>query len=203
MMRNNIFLAVLCCVMFIPGCGPSFTSALEPGNEVPAGKVLVIGKFAVDPPFESSGKKKKDDAPLDIQIGLTFDLSQTIKEGALYSPDEAISPILYEVFFYPFPPGIRYIRTGQVLKVIGYHSGGPAAGKPLYEVLRAYKNIKLDVPSHAKAVYIGTIIYRHDGNRIVSVAVRDDYSQAMQEMAKMKVPGLKAGDVVKKLATVK
>jgi hypothetical protein len=36
----------------------------------------------------------------------------------------------------------------------------------------------------------------------VSVSIRDDYEQAMQEFAKMKVPGVKPGDVVKRIAVL-
>jgi hypothetical protein len=201
--REKIFLYVLLLLVVIAaGCGPSFTEALKKGESIPEGKILVVGRIAIEPSFETSGQKKADDDPLQIQVGLTFDLSVQVKEGALYSPNEAFSPVVNETFFFPLPQGNRYIRSGQVMKVIGYHINGPARGTPIYEVLRMYKNIKLEIPGKAQIVYIGTIVYHHDGKRVTSVSVRDEYDSAVRELGKMKISGLKGNGMVKKLAMV-
>jgi hypothetical protein len=201
--RKAIFISFLLLLMVVvAGCGPSFTEALKKGEDIPAGKVLAVGKIVLEPPFETMGKKKADDDPLEIQVGLTFDRSEQIKEGALYSPNEAISPAVNETFFFPLPQGTRYIRSGQVLKVIGHHINGPAAGTPIYEVLRLYKDVKLEIPGKAQVVYIGTIVYHHDGKRATSVSVRDEYENAVRELTKMKIAGLKGNGMVKKLAVV-
>lgn len=197
------FVSILLFIMVVvAGCGPSFTETLKKGDNIPAGKVLAVGRIVLEPSFETMGKRKVDDNPQEIQVGLTFDLSEQIKEGALYSPNEAISPVVNETFFFPLPQGTRYIRTGQVMKVIGHHISGPAAGMPLYEVLRLYKNIKLEIPGKAPVVYIGTIVYHHDGKRATSVSVRDEYENAVRELAKKKIAGIKSNDMVKKLAVV-
>ncbi len=200
-MRWKEFAGILLFFTIFAGCGPSFTEALKQGDEVPDGTVLVVGKIVLEPSFEKMGKKKVDDEPLEIQVGMTADLSEQIKEGAMYMPTEAISPVINETFFFPMPAGVRYIRSGQVMKVVAHHINGPAAGSPIYEVLRVYKNIKLDVPGKAQAVYIGTIVYRHDGKRTTSVSVRDEYTSAARDLAKMKINGVK-GAMTKKLAAV-
>jgi hypothetical protein len=194
-------IGVFICFAIAIGCGPSFTEALKKGEELPVGKVLVVGKVVLEPSFETMGKKKVDEEPLDIQIGLTADLSKQVKEGEIYLPDEAIAPVLGEAFFFPLSSGGRYIRSGQIMKVVGHHINGPAAGSPIYEVLRVYRNIRLDIPDKARVVYIGTIVYRHDGKRATSVSVRDDYDSAARELAKMKLSGFKGG-MTKKLAAV-
>ena len=79
---------------------------------------------------------------------------------------------------------------------------GMKRGQPFFEVLNLYRNIKLDVPANTMAVYIGTIVYKHDGKRAVSVSVQDEYDQAMRELSRMNVQGLKPGSVVKRLAVV-
>ncbi len=197
-MKYKSAFLLLAGAVFVAGCGPSFTPALNKGETIPQGKVLVIGKFIIDPP-----KTKPGEETLEIKVGMTFDLSQQIKEGSLYSPDEAIAPLLNEVFYFPLPAGARYIRTAQVMKVIGHQVAGPAAGMPLYDDLKLYRNIKLDIPANARAVYIGTIIYKHAGKRAVSVTVHDEYDQALLDLSRMKIPGIKSSDVVKKIAAVK
>lgn len=199
---NKALLVSLLCLFLLTACGPGFVPQLNPGDTVPPDKVLVIGSVVLDPPFEKVGKKKKDNEPLEIKLGMTYDLKQEIKESTLYVPDEAIAPVVGEIFFFPLPAGTRYIRTGQVMKVVGHHVAGPAAGTPVYEVLNLYKNIKLDVPEKARAVYIGTIVYRHDGQKLLSVSVLDDYARAVQALRSMKFPGIKQEDVVKRLAVV-
>lgn len=199
---RSIFLSLV-CVVFITGCG-SFSPALKRGEEIPPGMVLVIGKFVIDPPwYMNDTKPKPGEEKLNIMAGITNDLSIVVKENKIYKTDINISTPLYDVFYYPFPPGTKYIRHAQVMKPIGAHTSGAIRGATVFKVLKLYRNIKLDVPERAKAVYIGTIVYRHDGKRLRSVAVRDEYRQALRDLAEMKIPGLRNRDVVKKLAVVK
>lgn len=197
--RIATFAGIIQMLMVLAGCGPAFTPALNKGDAIPAGTVLAVGKVVLEPAFETIGKRKVDDEPLEATLGLTFDLSREIKDGELYSASEALSPAVNETFFFPLSPGTRYIRSAQVMKVVGHHISGPSAGMPTYEVLRMYKNIKLDIPATAQVVYIGTIIYRHDGKRLVSISVRDEYDNAVRDLGKMKISGAK-GAMVKKLA---
>jgi len=173
--KESCIFILLLLMAVVAGCGPSYTEALKKEEAIPSGTVLAVGRIVLEPSLETTGKKKVDAEPQEIQVGLTFDLSEKIKEGAMYSANEAISPIVGETFFFPLPQGTRYIRSGQVMKVVGHHMNGPSAGMPIYEVVRMYKNVKLEIPGKAQIVYIGTIVYHHDGKRATSVSVRDEY----------------------------
>ena len=198
-MKFRSIVLSLVCVVFITSCG-SFTPALIKGGEIPPGTVLVIGKFVVDPPwYLNDAKPKPGEGKLSIMTGITNDLSIVVKEDKIYTTDINLHTPLYDVFYYPLTPGTKYIRHSQVLKPIGEHRSGAT----VFDVLKLYKNIKLTIPKKAKAVYIGTIIYKHDGERIRSVTVRDEYKKALRDLAKMKIPSLRSRDVVKKLAKVK
>jgi len=199
---KTVFVSIPLFLAFIAGCGPSFTEALKKGETIPAGKVLMVGKIVLEPSFETTGKKKVDDAPVEILVGLTSDLSKELKEGDLYTANEALAPVVNETYFLPLSQGAHYIRSGQAMKVVGHHINGPAAGSPIYEVLRFYKNIKLEIPGKAQVVYVGTIVCHHDGKRVTSVSVRDEYDNAARELAKMKLAGIKGGGMAKKLAVI-
>lgn len=188
----------LVSIVFITSCG-SFTPALKKGAEIPPGMVLVIGKFVVDPPwYLNDAKPKPGEGKLSIMTGITNNLSTVVKEDKIYTTDINLHTPLYDVFFYTLPRGSKYIRHSQVLKPIGAHRSGAT----VFDVLKLYKNIKLNIPKKAKAVYIGAIVYRHDGERLRSVTVRDEYRKALRDFSKMKIPGLRSRDVVKKLAKV-
>ena len=198
-MKFRTIVLSLVCVVFITGCG-SFTPELKKGAKIPPGMVLVIGKFVIDPPwYLNDAKPKPGEGKLSIMAGITNNLSTVVKEDKIYKTDINLHTPLYDVFYYPLPHGTKYIRHTQVMKPIGAHSSGAT----VFDVLKLYKNIKLNIPKKAKAVYIGTIVYKHDGERIRSVTVRDEYRKALRDLAKMKIPGLRSRDVVKKLAKVK
>ena len=194
---HHVFVFVLAAVILgSPAC--SFSPMLKKGESVPDGKVLVIGKITVDPPVYKPGERPApdDEAQAVVLVGLTNDLSKPFKEGAFNVPDEALDPFPEDLFYALLSPGVRYIRNGQVRKPV------VVLGHAEFEVIDFYRNIKLEVPARAKAVYIGTIHYKRNGKKAVSVSVRDDYEQAMQEFARMKVPGVKPGDVVKRIAVL-
>jgi len=204
-MKCKAAVALLVSIVFLTSCGPgwNFTPQIEQGEAIPEGKVLMIGKFVIDPVWLTEKEKAKSgQEKLDILVGTTNDLSQPVKEGSLYSPDGSFNPVLHEVFYYPVPAGTQYIRSGIVQKVVGQHYVGIAKGSPIFENLNFFRNIKLTVPTGAKAVYVGTIIYYHDGKHATSIVVRDDYEQALKELVKKKIPGIKPSDVKKQLAVV-
>ncbi len=87
----------------------------------------------------------------------------------------------------------------------------PAPGGVDITYIMLYGDVKIVVPAKAKAVYIGTIEYRHDlkntkpnkfGYPPKKVVVKDEYEKAIAELAAMKIPGISSKDVVKKLAVV-
>lgn len=193
----------LACLVFLAGCG-SFTPPLQMGQEVPAGKVLVIGKFMIDPPWYLRGKKpepgEKPENMQNIMVAMTRDLSKELTEKTFFKADMNLDITLYESFYYAIPPGTMYIRKSQVMRPLRWTN---AMGATMFDVLIFMRNVKLDIPANAKAVYIGTILYKHDGKRMLSVSVQDEYGQMLRDLPSMKIPGLKSGDVVKKLAVIK
>jgi hypothetical protein len=175
----------------------SFSPMLKKGEAIPEGKVLIIGKITVDPPMYKPGERPDpDEHQAVVLIGLTNDLSKPYVEGEFNVPDEALDPFPEDLFYALLSPGVRYIRYGQVRKPVVF------LGHAEFEVINFYRNIKLEIPARAKAVYIGTIQYKRNGKKALSVSVRDDYEQAMREFAAMKVPGVKPGDVVKRIGVL-
>ena len=202
-MSKNVFLALIAMIGIASGCGPSFTPSLQKGEAVQSGKVLVIGKIVIDPVWFTKKDIEQQDGEIpNIRIGMTYDLSKEATEGKLYYPDEGVNPVLGEFFCYPLSPGNRYIRSGMVFKAKGHHMAGMNAGQAYYDVLNFFRNISFEVPPNTKAVYIGTIVYKHDGKHATGIFVRDEYGEAAQELEKMKIPGIHAGDLKKRLAVV-
>ena len=202
-MSKKAFFALIAMIGIAAGCGPSFTPALQKGEAVQSGMVLVMGKIVIDPVWFTKKDIEQQGGEIpNIRIGMTYDLSKEATEGKLYYPDEGVNPILSEFFYYPLSPGNRYIRSGMVFKVKGHHMVGVAKGQAVYDVLNFFRNIRFEVPPNAKAVYIGTIVYKHDGKHATAILVRDEYSEAVQELEKMKMPGIRAGDLKKRLAVV-
>lgn len=185
------------------GCGPSWTPALQKGDAVQSGLVVVMGKIVIDPIWFTKNDIEKQDGKMpNVRIGITYDLSQEVSEGRLYFPDEGILPTLGEIFYYPLTPNKRFIRSGMVFKVKGHHMAGMNAGQAYYDVLNLFRNVSFEVPPNAKAVYIGTIVYKHDGKHARAILVRDEYEEASRELEKMKFSGIHAGDLKKRLAVV-
>ncbi len=187
---------VMCCLVFLlpafTGCG-SFVEPLLKNESVPAGKVLLIGKVNVSPHFGNVPEGERDD----IMMSMNDDLSRSVN-----SIDEAIDPDIGKVFYFPVSPGNKFFRVGQVMVPNGGHTLSRGYARQTYDVLRMLRNIKLTIPPNARAVYIGTITYKHNGEKSTEVTVRDEQEEAMKALAKMHFRGLSPKDVVKKLAVV-
>ena len=190
-MKKLISCSLALLVLLIVGCG-SFVEPLLKEEAVPEGKVLVIGKVNVSPHFGKGGKEEWDY----IMMSMNDDLGRSVN-----SIDDAIDPAIGKVFFFPLSPGTKFFRVGQVMIPSGSRAGvgGP---RTTYDVLRMLRNIKVSIPAKARAVYIGTITYKHNGEKATDVTVRDEQDEAMQALAKMHFPGVASKDVVKKLAVV-
>lgn len=81
--------------------------------------------------------------------------------------------------------------------------GGSAGFKGIdVSALYLVKDLKIEIPEKAKAVYIGTIVFRHDGREATGVKVRDDFKQAAKDLMTKNIAGIASKDVVKKLAQV-
>lgn len=176
----------------LTGCG-SFVEPLLKGGAVPEGKVLMIGKVVVSPHFGKVGKDERDN----ILMAMNDDLNRSAN-----SQDEAIDPDLGKVFYFPVSPGTKFFRVAQVMVPNGRYTVAAGGPRTNYDVLRMLRNIKVSIPARARAVYIGTITYKHNGEKATDVTVRDEQDEAMQALARMHFRGLTQKDVAKKLAVV-
>jgi hypothetical protein len=193
-----------CAMMSAP-----LSSSLKQGQEPPSNQVLVIGKFMLDPPLKqgsltgmSSARGELRDV---IKLLLTKELSQPVKPDELVplAPDELIDAKYPGTSFVPLAPGTRYVRLGQYATSVSSKFVDPAKSSMVIanaNTLWLYGDIKLTVPAGAKAVYIGTIVYKHDGYNTTAVVVRDEYAEAMQQLGAMKLTSVRPKDVVKSLA---
>jgi len=209
-------LVAACCV------SGNFSNALDKGEGVPPGKVLLIGKLTVEPMVEQGNVVVQ--APRGthkgvIKMNFGADADQPLDKEALvpFSSTEQMDFDFKKTSFIPVDPGTRFARLGTLMLDSSRYTygvaraGSPGAGGVEITYIMCYGDVKIVVPQKAKAVYIGTIAYQHDlkntkpnrfGYPSKRVVVRDDYNHAMQELAAMKIPGIAPKDVVKKLAVV-
>ncbi len=220
-MRRVLFTACI-CLFFLLACSSPFREALDKGDALPVQTVLLIGKFTIDPLMDQgniavqavNGTHKGV-----IKMNFAADAAEPLDREALmpFSATEQMDWSYTKTSFIPVPPGTRYARLGTfMLDSRRYTYGTARAGSPgpggvdiTYIML--YGDVKIVVPAKARAVYIGTVEYRHDlkntkpnkfGYPSRKVVVKDEYQQAMADLAAMRIPGVNARDVVKKLAVV-
>lgn len=200
-----LLLTVSCAMLTVP-----YGTPIESGGSIPEGKVLLIGEFVLNPPVKARGKDKDV-----INLYMTNDLRGTIVtdsiSGILRNPamDEGMLVKFTGLSSIALSPGERYIRYGRYMKYNsvsgGYWGSGPGQGSsPTVEEdsIDLVKDIKISLPANAKAVYIGKIIFQHDNSRAIGVKIVDNYEDAMQEFAKLKIAGVKTSDIKKKLAVL-
>ena len=211
---TKLLMTKLVCLLVVAGCAP-FNGSLKEGEALPDGKVLLVGAIALDPPVEQGRLVSIDVRGASrgvIRFALTNDLSKKVDPGTTIpiSPDEVLLMKLKGLSCIPLQPGTRYIRMGMLDKSSRYYilappgPNGISTGFKGVDVtsLHLVRDLKIDIPDNVKVVYIGTIIFRHDGKRATGVQVRDDFKQAAKELAAMNISGVSSGDVVKKLAQV-
>lgn len=199
-----------------------FSESLGKGDAVPRGTVLVIGRVTVDPMVEQGniavfaprGTHKGV-----IKLHFAGDADKPLDKEALmpFSPSESVDFSFTKTSFVPLAPGMRFARLGMLMiesRMVMGPPGFRGAQTPrgvdaTYLVL--YGDVRIEVPRNAKAVYVGTVSYRHDmkntkpnkfGYPSKKVVVRDEYKAAMADLAAMNIPGIGPADVVKKLAVV-
>ncbi len=199
-----------------------FRESLGNGDAVPAGTVLVIGKITVDPMVEQGNIAVH--APRGthrgvIKMHFSGDADKPLDRDALipFSPSESMDWSFTKTSFIPLAPGTRFARLGALMlesRMVSYGvglGGAPAPRAVDVTYIMLYGDVKIVVPANAKAVYIGTVSYRHDlkntrpnkfGYPSKRVVVKDESKAAMADLAAMKIPGIGPRDVVKKLAVV-
>jgi hypothetical protein len=178
-----------CAVLSAPVRSP-----LRNGQQVPAGVPVVLTRVVLDPPVEQgvvSGVSVKGDLHQVIKFALTRDLSEPVDlDSTVYvSPDEIMDLRLQGWSAVPMPAGTRYVRLGQ-LYVELYAKATSASGE-----MRAVKkrelllpgDVKLEVAPDVQAVYVGTLVYRHDGERATAVEIRDERAEAVAEASRLEI----------------
>jgi hypothetical protein len=171
---------------------------LKRGREVPDGMVLLIGKVVIDPPGH----------PFDTTYGvsMTADLSQPVvfgKRGVDFREDEWMDALYGGPTFAAITPGMRHIRlVSLAISPAAGSTRGPGlvASRPF--VLHLTGDVKLTIPDDVKAVYVGTLVYYHNGQEATRIEVRNEFATAMAHLAKWEIPGVRPEDVVERLAQV-
>ncbi len=219
-MRNAtvraLALSILLVAPLLSGCAMlsmPYGIPLEPRQAAPAGKVLLVGEFVLDPPVTQG--RVNVTAPRGKHVGvikvyMSKDLRGRVdlNKATMEPIDEGMDVNMKGLSVVPLDPGTRYIRLGSVIKEahlrdrsVGPERGG--AGMTVdAEFLQLVRDLKLTVPAGAKAVYVGRITYRHDGSRATGVSVSDDYAGAMKELSALGIRGLTPSQVKKSLAVV-
>lgn len=202
--------ALLVGAFALSGCamvmGP-VSQAVKMGESVPDGKVLVLAKIVMEPEVHAEVQGLViggDELKKNLYMILTKDMSRPIKrEPLIPSSDERIIAPYKEYTAVAMEPGVRYVRMSMALLSTRptYITMTGAKGSAL-DYLYLYDALKIVVPKNAKAVYIGTLVFKHDGEQSKGVQVRDDFNDAMRELAARKIPGVSPKDLVRSIATV-
>ena len=109
----------------------------------------------------------------------------------------------------PFDRGTHYIRRGTFMinsycrqSVIVGQGSSMRCTDYVSEGIDMRRDLKIEVPEGAYAVYIGKLVISHNGKRATSVKVVDAYDQALAALRKEPVPGLDLAKVQKRLAVL-
>lgn len=204
-------------LLALPGCAglaamysaPKYRSVGE-DMTVPPGHVLVIGKIVLDPAVQQGPLNYVDvwDSKETVNFVVTTDLSRPVDHDAMIkiAPDELLFAGNGTTSFVPMPPGTRYLRHGSyaIYAVCSVYAIGPQGGCRAMdsEQLDLFENVRITVPADAAAVYVGTIVFEHDGANGTRTYVRDDFRTALAELDAMGIPGIDSRVVSKQLAEV-
>lgn len=177
---------------------------------VPPGQVLVIGKVVLDPAVRQGPLNYVDmwDSKETVNFILTGDLSRPVDHDAMIkiAPDELLFAANGATSFVPMPPGTRYLRHGSYMisMVCSVYAIGPQGGCRAMdgEQIDLFENVRITVPENAAAVYIGTIVFEHDGATGTRTYVRDEFAAALSELDALDLPGIDSRVVSKQLAEV-
>lgn len=210
-MKLTRLMVTMLVVLTCTGC-TSFQHSLKEGETIPDGTVLLVGAVALDPPVEQGTFVNYDVLGASrgvIRFGVTKDLSKKVDLQAFppMSFDEALLMEMKGFSFFPQEPGTWYLRVGILDQSSHFSIPVVINGTPRFrgidvKSLYLIKDVKIDIPPGAKAIYIGTLVYRHDGSRALNVKVRDDFKRAVQALTEEHIPGVTGRDLVKKLAQV-
>ncbi|ALC16744.1 hypothetical protein DSOUD_1975 [Desulfuromonas soudanensis] len=208
----NLF--VVLALLFLSGCGITNFPAYEAGTAISPGKVLVIAQVDLQPGVEKDKSLKgvvminesKDD---EVRLFMSPLAEVPVKKGSFFPFSPKGGSTMDLSFIHPslilMDPGERFVRMGLYTLSASTSwrpsSSGQMRGSVEFKELHLWGDLKLEIPAGAKAVYIGTLRYSHNGVESQKVSVVDDYKKAMVELNKMNLE-ITSKDVVKRLAQV-
>ncbi len=208
--------AFLLPALVLAGCATftmPYAVPLEQKEAAPPGTVLLVGQFVLDPPVKQGpigvhAPRGKHEGV--IKLYMTYDLRGKIDVNKAFGNpvDEGMDVSFSGLSVVPLAPGEHFIRMGSVMKsgVLRTQNMGPTGMAPNMNVeaqfIQLVRDIRIVLPRDAKAVYVGRIVFRHDGRQALGVSVTDDYANAMKDLAGKRIAGLDSKDVRKKLAEV-
>lgn len=215
--RTAITVLPLILVLILSGCAglsamysaPKYRSLADAQTPAP-GEVLVIGRFVLDPPVQQGVLNYYDpwDSKQNITFAMTGDLDTPVDlEALIYVvPDEILLAEYDATSFVPMPPGTRYLRFGsyEITSYCSVQEIGPSGGcRAMHsESVQLVENVRITIPAGADAVYIGTIVFEHDGETGSRTYVRDEFRAALRELDALGIPGLDSRNVSKQLAEI-
>lgn len=112
----------------------------------------------------------------------------------------------------PMPAGPFYLRYGSfLLRSFCRNSQSTRGADGTYgsscsdfvqEQIKISRDIKIEVPADAEAVYIGRLVIDHNGTLATKVTVSDQFASAMEALRKQPIAGIDPKKVQKRLAIV-
>lgn len=217
MVSRNLRVLVVLVIVALSGCGMRYMPRYEQVGAIPPGHVLVVSRAELKPSVkQQKGIEKLFRGQNAIKRGEVKFLTSTnvdkpVKKGSIM-PFDVKGGYDFNVSFKGFsftvmPAGTTYIRRGEVTvgtRNTGYSSsGGVTRGANMgFRDVILWGDVKVTIPAGVKAVYIGNLVYEHNGRYGKSMRVKDDYKRAKRALAKQKIPGIKSKDLKKELARV-
>lgn len=204
-------------IFTLTGCGVTYLPRYEQIKAIAPGQVLVVSRVEVRPGV----KQQKDIEKIfagrnaikrgEVHFLTSPNADKPAKKGAMI-PFDVKGGFEFNVSFKDFsftvmPAVTSYIRRGDI--TVGKQnaayssSGGVTQGAHMsFRDVYLWGDVKFTIPAGAKAVYIGTLVYDHNGRYSTRVRIKDDYKNAKRALEKQKIPGIRGKDLKKRLARV-
>jgi len=198
------------------GCGIRYMPRIDQIGSIPPGHVVVVSRVELQPAikqqidvekiFRGNNAIKKNE----VKFLTSPNVDKPVRKGAMI-PFDVKGGYDFNVSFKDFsfnlmPVGSTFIRMGDVVVDSGVgavtSNGGASTGHRSFYDLYLWGDVQIEIPAGAKAVYIGTLVYEHDGKYSKNVRVKDDFEQAKKALDKKNIPGIKSSDLKKELAKV-
>ncbi|MEN8135757.1 MAG: hypothetical protein ABFS18_09530 [Thermodesulfobacteriota bacterium] len=218
-LKRSIVVSLLSMLLIASGCIISIPKYMPRVNDlaaIPPGHVVVVSKVQLKPAisqridvekmFRGANAIKRNE----VKFLTAQNVNNPVRKGTMV-PFDIKGGYDFNVSFKDFsfnlmPVGTTYIRRGEVVVDSGVGSvssmGGAMTGQRSFYDIYLWGDVKVEVPAGAKAVYIGTLVYEHDGKYSKKVKVKDEFKKAQRALEKKKIPGIRGKDLKKNLAKV-